>query len=119
MQSVAELVPMLVIGGALGLLGAAWVIVALVPQLPVGVPRVENIGLHVPVLVGTAVTLGAIAVSVGVWPALEASRGGLERIGGGSLTWQHRHARDDRACAICSWSPRSLRRCGWWSAPRC
>jgi putative ABC transport system permease protein len=77
MQSVGELVPMLVIGGALGLLGAAWVIGALVPQLPVGVPRVENIGLHLPVLLGTAVTLAAIAVFVGVWPALEASRGGL------------------------------------------
>src|SRR5580765_1440366 len=77
MQSVGELVPMLVIGGALGLLGAAWVIGALVPHLPADVPRVENIGLHVPVLVGTAVTLAAIAVFVGVWPALEASRGGL------------------------------------------
>src|SRR5436190_11614661 len=77
MQSVGELVPMLVIGGALGLLGAAWVIGALVPQLPAGVPRVENIGLHLPVLVGTAVALAAIAVFVGVWPALEASRGGL------------------------------------------
>jgi len=77
MQSVGELVPMLAIGGALGLLGAAWVIGALVPQLPAGVPRVENIGLHLPVLLGTAVTLAAIAVLVGVWPALEASRGGL------------------------------------------
>jgi putative ABC transport system permease protein len=77
MQSVGELVPMLVIGGALGLLGAAWVIAGLVPLLPAGVPRVENIGLHLPVLVGTGVTLAAIAVFVGVWPALEASRGGL------------------------------------------
>jgi len=77
LQSVGELVPMLVIGGALGLLGAAWVIAALVPLLPTGVPRVENIGLHLPVLVGTAVTLATIAIFVGVWPALEASRGGL------------------------------------------
>jgi putative ABC transport system permease protein len=77
MQSVGELVPMLVVGGALGLLGAVWVIAALVPQLPAGVPRVENIGLHLPVLIGTVVTLAAIAVFVGVWPALEASRGGL------------------------------------------
>jgi len=76
-QSVGELMPMLVIGGALGLLGAAWVIEALVPLLPAGVPRVENVGLHLPVLVGTAVTLAAIALFVGVWPALEASRGGL------------------------------------------
>jgi len=59
------------------LLGAAWVIAALVPLLPTGVPRVENIGLHLPVLVGTAVTLATIAIFVGVWPALEASRGGL------------------------------------------
>jgi len=77
MQSVGELVPMLVIGGVLGLLGAVWVISALVPQLPAGIPRVENIGLHVPVLVGTVVTLAALAGFVGVWPALEASRGGL------------------------------------------
>jgi putative ABC transport system permease protein len=77
MQSIGELVPMLVIGGALGLLGAAWVIGALVPLLPAGVPRVENVGLHLPVLIGTAVTLAAIAVFVGVWPAFEASRGGL------------------------------------------
>jgi putative ABC transport system permease protein len=77
MQSVGELVPMLVIGGALGLLGAAWVIAALVPLLPAGIPRVENVGLHLPVLAGTVVTLAAIAVFVGVWPALEASRGGL------------------------------------------
>jgi putative ABC transport system permease protein len=77
MQSIGELVPVLVIGGALGLFGAAWVIGALVPLLPSGVPRVENVGLHLPVLVGTAATLAAIAVFVGVWPALEASRSGL------------------------------------------
>jgi putative ABC transport system permease protein len=76
-QSVGELVPMLVVGGVLGLVGAAWVIDALVPLLPAGVPRVENVGLHLPVLVGTAATLVAIAVFVGVWPALEVSRSGL------------------------------------------
>jgi len=80
MQSIGELVPMLIAGGALGLLGAAWVVSALVPLLPAGVPRVENVGLHLPVLAGTAATLAAIAVFVGVWPAFEASRGGLNAV---------------------------------------
>ncbi len=77
MQSIGELVPMLVAGGALGLVGAAWVIDVLVPLLPSDVPRVENIGLHLPVLAYTAATLTAITIFVGIWPALEASRGGL------------------------------------------
>jgi putative ABC transport system permease protein len=77
MQSIGELAPMLAAGGVLGLLGAAWIIDVLVPLLPADVPRVENVGLHLPVLLCTAATLAAIALGVGVWPALEASRGGL------------------------------------------
>ena len=76
-QSVAELVPMLVAGGAFGLIAAAWAVRTLVPMLPADVPRVENIGLQLPV-VGVAVAiLGAIAVFVGIWPAMEVSRQGL------------------------------------------
>jgi putative ABC transport system permease protein len=77
MQSIGELVPMLIIGGLLGLVGAAWVIDTLVPLLPDDVPRVENIALHVPVLIATAATLAVIAVFVGMWPALNASRRGF------------------------------------------
>ena len=54
-------------------------------------PRVENVGLHLPVLVVHRATLAAIAVFVGVWPALEASRGGLARVGRRSVARQHRH----------------------------
>jgi putative ABC transport system permease protein len=53
------------------------VIDALVPLLPADVPRVENVGLHLPVLVASVATLGAVGALVGVWPALEASRGGM------------------------------------------
>jgi putative ABC transport system permease protein len=77
MQSIGELLPMLMAGGVLGVLGAAWIIDVLVPLVPADVPRVENVGLHLPVLLCTAATLAAIALCVGVWPALEASRGGL------------------------------------------
>jgi predicted permease len=48
-----------------------------VPLLPADLPRVENIGLHAPVLVASAATLALIAMFAGVWPALEAARGGL------------------------------------------
>jgi hypothetical protein len=117
MQSVGELVPMLVIGGALGLLGAAWVIGALVPQLPAGVPRVENIGLHLPVLVGTAVALAAIAVFVGVWPALEVSRSGLSA-SVADLSRGNTGTRGRSRVRDLWWSRRWLRR--WLgSAPRC
>ena len=76
-QSVAELVPMLVAGGALGILAAAWIVRALVPMLPADVPRVENIGLQMPVVAAALALLSAIAAFVGIWPALEVSRHGL------------------------------------------
>jgi putative ABC transport system permease protein len=76
-QSITELMPILAAGGALGVLAAGWAIDALVPLLPSDLPRVENVGLNLPVLSLSAATLAAIAVFAGVWPALEASRGGL------------------------------------------
>jgi hypothetical protein len=68
---------MLLAGGALGLVGAASAIGGLVPFLPPDMPRVENVGLRLPALVFTGAVLVAIAVCVGVWPALEASRSDL------------------------------------------
>jgi putative ABC transport system permease protein len=76
-QSVTEIAPLLAIGGALGLVAAAWTIDALVPLLPADLPRVENIGLSLPVLAGATLTLLAMAVFIGVWPAIDASRGEL------------------------------------------
>lgn len=76
-QSIAELAPMFAVGGALGVVAAGWVIRAIAPALPADLPRAENIGLHVPVLVFASAALAAIALFVGAWPALEASRSGL------------------------------------------
>jgi len=76
-QSIGELLPMLAAGGAAGLIGAAWAIDALVPLLPADMPRVENVGLHLPALLFTIAALALIALCVGIWPALAASRGGL------------------------------------------
>ena len=76
-QSIAELVPLLAIGGALGLVVAAWSIDAVTPLLPADLPRAENIGLQLPVLAFAVAMVTAITVFVGAWPALEAARGGL------------------------------------------
>jgi len=76
-QSIAELVPLLAIGGALGLAAAAWAIDAAAPLLPADLPRAENIALHLPVLAFAAAMVTTITVFVGAWPALEAARGGI------------------------------------------
>ncbi len=73
-QAIAEIVPVFAAGGALGLILAALGIDALRPWLPADLPRVESIGLHLPVLAVAAATLAAVALFVAVWPALEASR---------------------------------------------
>jgi putative ABC transport system permease protein len=77
MQSIAELVPLLAIGGALGVVAAAWAIDAVAPLLPTDLPRAENIALHLPVLAFAAAMVTVIAVFVGAWPALEAARTGI------------------------------------------
>ena len=76
-QSVGELVPILVVGGGLGLGLAVWAVQVLVPFLPSDLPRAENIGLHWPVVAFTVAMLASIAFLIGVLPPLEASRGGL------------------------------------------
>ncbi len=76
-QSIAELVPLLVVGGLLGLVLGAWAIEVMVPLLPADLPRAENIALSWPVLAATGCALGAISVLVGAWPAREAARTGL------------------------------------------
>ena len=76
-QSIAELAPLVAVGGALGVIAAAWAIDVVVPLLPADLPRVENIGLHGPVVAASGATLALIALFAGVWPALEAARGGL------------------------------------------
>jgi putative ABC transport system permease protein len=78
-QAVTEMVPLLLLGGGLGVAGAHGLLRALVPLLPADVPRVEAIGLHLPVLLFTAATLAGIALVTGLFPALEAARAGLGR----------------------------------------
>ena len=72
--SLTELVPLLALGGALGLLTATGAIRALVPLLPVDIPRVEEIGISLPVLGFSTAVVIAVALLVGLWPAIVAAR---------------------------------------------
>lgn len=72
--SLTELVPLLVLGGVLGILTAAGVVRAIVPLLPADLPRTTEIGIHLPVLAFSAAVVIAVALLIGVWPALAAAR---------------------------------------------
>jgi putative ABC transport system permease protein len=76
-QSIGELMPLLVAGGALGLLLATWTVSAVAPLLPPDLPRAEGIALQRPVIAFAMLLVAAITVFVGAWPALEAARTGL------------------------------------------
>jgi putative ABC transport system permease protein len=71
LQSVAELVPILALGGVGGLLVARGILALVLPRLPAAMPRVEAIGLSAPVLVFAFATLALAGLASGVWPALQ------------------------------------------------
>jgi len=73
-QSLTELVPLLTLGSVLGVIAAAWALDLLVPMLPADLPRVEAIGLHLPVLAFSVATVSLVVVFVGLWPAVQAAK---------------------------------------------
>jgi len=62
-QRLVELVPLAILGGLAGVGGARVLLVTLIPMLPASLPRVEEIGLHGPVL-GLAAGLSMAALLV-------------------------------------------------------
>jgi putative ABC transport system permease protein len=74
MQSVAEVVPLLICGGALGIALAMWGVKWFVPLAPAGLPRVENIAVN-GVVVATAIAVLAITgLIAALLPASQAWR---------------------------------------------
>ncbi|MBI4472505.1 MAG: ABC transporter permease, partial [Acidobacteria bacterium] len=70
-QSVVETFPIILIGGILGVLSAAWTVDSLIPFLPSTMPRVEEIRISLPVLAFTFLTLVLTAVIAGILRALQ------------------------------------------------
>jgi putative ABC transport system permease protein len=68
-QLIIEIIPLAAVGAALAILTARWLLDILIPQLPVNTPRLEDIGLHAPVLLFSILLSVAAAVLVAVAPA--------------------------------------------------
>lgn len=71
-QACAESVPVLVLGGILGVALAAWAVRAFVVAAPAGIPRLDNVGLNTPVLVFSFTLLILIGIMASVAPAVQA-----------------------------------------------
>jgi putative ABC transport system permease protein len=70
-QSFIETVPLAAMGAALGIFGASWLLEILIPLLPPGLPRVEEIGIQGPVLLFTIVLSVLAALAVSAAPAIQ------------------------------------------------
>ena len=66
-----------VIGGALGLLVARILIDAMITNAPAALPRVDEVGIDVPVALFTLVLSLGVSLVVGMVPAVQATRGDL------------------------------------------
>jgi putative ABC transport system permease protein len=72
-QSFVETIPLALGGAALGIIGADSLLQLLVPLLPPGLPRVEEIGIHLPVLLFTIALSIIAAFAISIAPAFQVS----------------------------------------------
>jgi putative ABC transport system permease protein len=79
MQSVMELVPLVALGGVVGVMLANSLLALLTPLLPPTLPRIDEVRLDWRVLAFAAALLVAIAVGAGIWPALYVRRWNINR----------------------------------------
>jgi putative ABC transport system permease protein len=72
LQSMAEVMPLLVIGGAAGIALASYAVAAFIPLAPPTLPRVENIRISIEVLLGSIAVLSVTGLIATVLPASQA-----------------------------------------------
>lgn len=71
-QAIAEVTPVLLAGGLLGLMGAVWIVRVFVVSQPPGLPRFESIELSTPVLLFSVALLTLTGFAATVVPAAHA-----------------------------------------------
>ena len=71
-QCLAEAIPLAALGTVLGIVGAHGLLRVLIPLLPASMPRVEEIGLHGPVLLSAVLLSIATAFAIALAPAARA-----------------------------------------------
>ncbi len=74
LQAFAEVAPILVLGGALGVIAAQLAVDAFVPLAPASLPRVENLSVNASVLIVSVLVLVATGLIAGLLPASQAWR---------------------------------------------
>jgi predicted permease len=74
LQSIMQVLPLVLTGGACGVMLAQWMLSLLLPLLPATMPRFEAIQMDWPVFLFSIGVLCATAILAGIWPALHASR---------------------------------------------
>jgi len=72
-QGLTEVALLTVLGGALGILFAFWGVGGLLALAPDNLPRANEIGIHLPVLLFALALSGAVAAAVGVSTALRST----------------------------------------------
>ena len=70
-QFCAETIPLAIAGASLGIVSAYWLLRLLIPLLPAGMPRIDEIGVHGPVLVASIVLSVAAAFVISLGPATQ------------------------------------------------
>jgi predicted permease len=96
LQTIAEIVPMLMVGGALGVGIASWAIAAFIPMAPAALPRVEIIEINGPVLAVSILVLMLTGILASLLPVAQAWRADLTsttRDENRSIAGSRRHAR--------------------------
>lgn len=71
-QAIAEVTPILLVGGLLGLLGTVWMVRVFVASQPPGLPRLESIQLSTPVLIFSLALLILTGLAATLLPAGQA-----------------------------------------------
>jgi putative ABC transport system permease protein len=79
LQSMMELVPLVMVGGIFGLVLTQWLLSLLVPLLPSTMPRLEDIQVDWQVLIFATVCLFATMIVTALWPALQVLRWNLNQ----------------------------------------
>src|SRR5262249_33456015 len=76
-QMLAEVVPLSIAGAVAGVLFASFLLAALGPLFPAGMPRVDELGLHGPVLVFAIAASVVVVVAAALLPSRMAARADL------------------------------------------
>ncbi|MBI2688307.1 MAG: ABC transporter permease [Acidobacteria bacterium] len=79
-QMLAEMLPLAIVGAASGVLLAWWLLQAMTRWMQSSLPRIESVGLHVPVLVFAVVASLAVVLLACLLPARMASRAELNDV---------------------------------------